>query len=822
MPEAKKTSRPGGDGQAPDDPRRELADLRRRLAELEQSEAALRMIVEASLNGVIVFQDGKAQFVNQAISRFSGYAPEELLGRPIFDLLHPEDRDLIVERHLTRLRGGDAPQNYQLRFIHKDGDLRWLTVAGVRVEWLGRPAVLCFFGDITDERFLQEELRRGAQELRNILDASPTAMFVIDRAHRITHWNRACEALTDFSADEVIRSQRHAEVFYGKDRPLLADLIVDGAPLAEMRRVYGPSVEPSPLIRGAFQAEGHFSSLGGAPTWLYFLAAPLKDADGQVVGAIETLFDVSQDKRAQKALRESELRYRALFEASSDAIFIFDGDALVDCNPAAEELLGFERQRMIGKPAWDASPDEQPDGRPSPEVARRMLALARRGQPQFFHWVSVKEGGQPVQLEMTLKSLDIPGRDLVLALARDVTERTKAEEEKRLLEEQLRQSQKMEALGTLAGGIAHDFNNILGAVMGYGELALSRAARGRDCAGEISQVLYAADRAKSLVRQILTFSRKVESRPRPMDLNSDVKRCVELLRNLIPKMIHIELDLAPDLALVSADSNQIEQVLINLGVNAADAMPGGGRLAIATRNLDVDQDFCQGRPDLSPGPYVLLEVTDSGQGMDQQTLDHIFDPFFTTKEVGHGTGLGLSTAYGIVKGHGGRIACRSAPGQGATFRVYLPALPEAAAALDPAQPAAPRRDLGGHETILVVDDEERLLGVARRGLEREGYMVITALNGEEALTVFEPMAGRIDLVVLDVGMPGMGGRRCLQRMRELKPDVKVLVASGYPPEGVLGQALEQKPDGFLPKPYQLDELLGVIRDVLDGTAPSLD
>ena len=397
----------------------------------------------------------------------------------------------------------------------------------------------------------------------------------------------------------------------------------------------------------------------------------------------------------------------------------------------------------------------------------------------------------------------------------DVTERVQHQQEKNRLESQLRQAQKMEAIGTLAGGIAHDFNNILGAVMGYAEIAREQAQAGQPPLEELTQILAAAERARNLVRQILAFSRKVETNPRPLDLNQPVRQTLAMLRHTLPKMVQISTILAPDLPLVNADPIQVEQILINLANNAADAMPEGGRLLVETASATLNQEFSRLHLEIKPGAYVLLQVSDTGTGMDQATQEKIFDPFFTTKEVGKGTGLGLSTVFGLVKGHGGHLHCHSEPGLGTTFKIYLPVHQDQTAPAGPAS-AIDQEKLRGKERILLVDDEKALRDLGGQALEAMGYQVLTAASGEEALKIFQDQGSAVDLVVLDLGMPGMGGHKCLQRVLELNPKAKVLIASGYSADDQVKESLKAGAAGFVAKPFRRADLLVTVRKVLDG------
>ena len=396
----------------------------------------------------------------------------------------------------------------------------------------------------------------------------------------------------------------------------------------------------------------------------------------------------------------------------------------------------------------------------------------------------------------------------------DFTEQHLAEAEHARAEEQLRQAQKMEALGTLAGGIAHDFNNILSAIIGYAELAMEDAQQAGLEAKSISEILKAGERARDLVIQILTFSRKLEPETRPVNLNEVVRQTERMLSRTIPRMIEIELRLEEDLWLTQADPGQLLQVLMNLATNAVDAMPEGGQLLIETENLFLEKTLNDPHLRLLSGDYVKLRVVDTGHGMDRQTMDQMFDPFFTRKGVGKGTGLGLATVYGIVKNHRGSIICRSEPGQGTAFQVYLPAAP--AGWQEVSQTGSPEEVVvGGRETLLLVDDEQPIRDLSRELLARQGYRILLAASGEEALDVYREQGDEIDLVVLDVSMPGMGGLRCLQELRTINPELKVIIASGYSLNNDPGGMLASEASAFILKPFSRIALLGSVREVLD-------
>ena len=376
--------------------------------------------------------------------------------------------------------------------------------------------------------------------------------------------------------------------------------------------------------------------------------------------------------------------------------------------------------------------------------------------------------------------------------------------EQKQLEKELQQAQKLEAVATLAGGIAHDFNNLLQAIQASSELLLLKTHEDEPGFSILNQIIDAVDRGGGLIRQLLTYSRKIKSDKRPINLNDQAHQTYQLLQRTIPKMIEIDLRLEEDLKLVDADPVQIEQVLMNLAINARDAMPDGGRLVIMTANLWRPEKN-SGKQPLSPSrEWVLISVSDTGHGMDKGTLEQIFEPFFSTKTPGKGTGLGLSMVHGIVKNHDGRITCRSTPGKGTSFRIYLPAVEEK------------KEYQVGNETILLVDDAEAVRHTGKERLERAGYTVLTASGGEKALDIYRQKTLKIHLVLLDLIMPGMGGVSCLYELLQTDPGLKVVIISGYSPDEETMEVIKACTNGYLRKPFTGDQLLNTVRKALDG------
>ena len=542
-------------------------------------------------------------------------------------------------------------------------------------------------------------------------------------------------------------------------------------------------------------------------------AMPIINDDGSISQVLVVTQDITESKATQERLKESEHRFRSFVENANDIVYALTPEGVFTyVSPNWLEFMGEPSEQAIGQAF---APYVHPEDRQACwEYLHRVLESGER-QTGVEYRVFHQDGSLRWHISTGSPLRDQDSQVVsYVGIAHDVTERKQFEQEKALLEAQLRQAHKMEAVGTLAGGIAHDFNNILAAMTGYSELALDDARQGRATPVELEQILKAADRAKDLVRQILVFSRKAAYHPKPLDLNQVIGDAVSIIERAIPKMIAVELKLAPDLRPTNADATQMEQVILNLANNAQDAMPQGGKLTIETQNLFLDEQYAHSHLDVPAGAYVRLTISDTGQGMDADTLEHIFEPFYTTKEVGKGTGLGLASVYGIVKGHGGHAICSSQPGSGATFDIFLPALgPEVVpdpASLDDAT-LLPR----GDETILLVDDEEALRTLGSSMLRGQGYQVMTAANGEEALRVFGPQGSPVDLVLMDLGMPGMGGLKCLRAILTLDPMAKVVIASGYSAEGQVKEALQEGATGYVAKPFRRAELLTTVRKVLD-------
>ena len=517
---------------------------------------------------------------------------------------------------------------------------------------------------------------------------------------------------------------------------------------------------------------------------------------------IAVVRDITDRRRAERALVESHSLLRAVVEGTTDAVYVKDlqGRYLL-INAAGARLLGKTVEEMIGK-----------DDRAlfAPATADAIIEEDRHamaaGRPEVVEQTVTAAGVTRTYNAERGVYRDAQGKVVgLIGIARDVTETKR-------LEEQFRQVQKMEAVGRLAGGVAHDFNNILGIIIGYGDIVSTSLVRDDPLGSKVREILKAAERAAALTRQLLAFSRQQVLQPRILDLNGVVSGIDDILRRLVGEDVVLVTLPGPGLGSVEGDQGQLQQVIMNLALNARDAMPGGGQLRIETSNVDVDEEYAARYPPMKPGPYVMLVVADTGSGMGADVLAHIFEPFFTTKELGRGTGLGLSTVYGIVKQSEGYIYADSEVGRGTSFRIYLPrvaGVPLERAAAKPPSPA------GGSETLLLVEDEANLRDLLREILEGSGYRVLVARDGREALEIAGGCAGPIDVMVTDVIMPGVGGRAAADAIRKTRPDMKVLYISGYTDDAILRHGVVGAA-AFLAKPFTRASLLHEVRGLLDS------
>ncbi len=525
---------------------------------------------------------------------------------------------------------------------------------------------------------------------------------------------------------------------------------------------------------------------------------PVRDANGNIAGAIETTLEITERKRVEEALRESEEKYRNLVERANDGIAIIQDTLIKYINPRLAEICGYTFDEVTGKP-FNAYiyPDEIPK-----VVDHYQRRLAGEEIPSIYETALRHRNGSKIDIEFNASVITYQEKPTGFVIVRDLTER-------KHLETQLQQARKMEAIGTLAGGIAHDFNNLLMGILGSTSLMLFNIESNHPHYEGLKNIEQHVQSGADLTKQLLGFARGGRYEVKSIDLNKLIKKTSEMFGRT-KKEIRIYTKYQKNIWPVEADQSQIEQVILNLYVNAWQAMPGGGDLYLQSENVSLDEGHVKPLS-IEPGRYVKLSITDTGAGMDEATKQRIFDPFFTTKEMGRGTGLGLASVYGIIKNHGGIIDVNSRKGEGATFTIYMPASDKEIVE----EKGVSNETLKGTETVLLVDDEDRIVDIGKKILKIMGYKVLVARSGKEAIELYKKNQVRIDIVVLDMIMPEIGGGEAYDRLKEINPHVRVLLSSGYSINGEATEILERGCNGFVQKPFSMKELSRRIREILD-------
>jgi PAS domain S-box-containing protein len=758
-------------------------------------------------------------WANDAFVQMFGYSSTEVIGHPLDNLVVPPER-LAESKWITETVMTGQRITLETKRRTKDGSLIDVCISCAPLLLQGEIAgISAGYRDISDRKrveALSTALYRVAEKSSSAHDLQQFFAAVHGIVDELMYARNLYIALFD-PATELLTFP-----YFVDERDSVPPTKKLGRGLTDYLIRTGEPLLATPEVLHAMEERGEVARNGARS--LDWMGVPLKVND-HTFGALvvqtysknirygerdkEILTFVARQlasaieiKRNEQALRRSEARYRSLVQSSVYGIYRSSLEGrFLDVNPALITMLGYGSAEdvLLLDPEKDvfANPEEHAHLIEEFRRSGRLDGIEVKWKRNDASIITVRISGR------TVSSADEPA-DVLEAIAEDVTDR-------RALEDQFRQAQKMEAVGRLAGGVAHDFNNLLMVISGYAEVILAKLAPDHPLHEKGRAIQLAADRATTLTRQLLAFSRKQLLELKVVDVNAIVQDMERLLRPLIGENVELVAVLAQQAAHTRADAGQLEQVLMNLVVNAKDAMPGGGKLTIQTQSVTVDGNHGRGQQFIRPGTYVVLSVSDTGMGMDKETQSRIFEPFFTTKEKGKGTGLGLSTVYGIVKQSGGYVMVQSEQGQGTTFQIYLPQVE------GPAPPqSAPVHDssLGGSETVLLVEDEESVRQLVRDTLAAKGYRVIEADSGEAGLAAAARHDGKIDLVITDVVMPGMGGRELIRQLAQTRPATKVLYLSGYTEDAIVSDGSIEKGTAFLQKPFSLQALSRKVREVL--------
>ncbi|HAH04950.1 MAG TPA: hypothetical protein DCM05_00265 [Elusimicrobia bacterium] len=759
----------------------------------------------------------------------------------LVSLLHPDDRQ-AMQSWIAACAAGESPGEQEFRVNRPDGTTRIVLGRGeLARDAKNRPIHIAgTMQDITERKQAEAALQASFEELRKPYEAMPQMAWITRPDGWNIYFSRQWMDYTGLTLEESLG--------HGWNKPFHPD----------DRQQAWNAWQKATSEHGIYSIESRLRRADGVYRWWLVRGVPHMDAAGNILKWYGTCTDIhdlkmraaelviankelaiqntEKEKRAaaleiankelvfqneEKAKRAAELeiaetKYRTLFENARDGIALADPETgtITDCNPALCRYVGREKLQIVGHKQSMLHPPQELDEGVSASFRRH------RGQDsgQSLEDTLLAKNGQMIPVEIRAARICLNGQQLLLGIFRDISERKQAEKERGEMQTQLLQAQKMESVGRLAGGVAHDFNNLLTAINGFAGFVMDGLPKDDPKREDVKEILAAGERATGLTRQLLAFSRKQILNPEVLDVNAAASGTIQMLKRLIGEDIKLETRLAAQPCLVKVDAGQFDQVLLNLAVNARDAMPQGGMLTLETEILSVNEDFVSAHPCLPHGPVVCLLVRDTGSGMTDEIKEHIFEPFYTTKEKGKGTGLGLSTVFGIIKQSGGEIEVESELNRGTTFRIYFPQIDTASKAKAKAKAKDNSVLLLGHETVLFVEDEDIIRRLGQRALIANGYTVLTAANGDEALKTIERHGRSVDLLVTDVVMPGMSGRDLARALAKKNMVRRTLFISGYTDDAIVQHGVLEPGLAFLYKPFSPNALLLKLREVLDGPA----
>jgi len=763
----------------------ETADLHEEA--LKKSEEKYRQLVENANEYIVVLQDGLVRFMNTRAREETGLVADAPCRTFFAEFIHPDDRDMVLECCQRRVHGEQSPSTCSFRFMCRNGEVKWLEVNAVNVEWEGTPATMNFLTDVTRRKRFEEELKQSEARNRLYFENANDIIIVVDSDLKVRSISPRIRHMLGYEPEELI----------GKT---IGEITIIKPDYREKMLL-----EINRMLSGERISSSVYEAMTKDGRYLFFeiSGAPLVN-DGKVSGIICIARNIEERKKIEDALRESEKRYREILEQIDDGYFEVDlKGSFTFFNKAMHTMLRYDPGELLGMNNRRYMNKEN-----AFKVYSTFNSIYMTGNPgRAFDLELIRKDGSQCFVETSVSLMrDARGNPTGFrGVARDVTEQ-------KLLEYQLYQRQKMEAIGTLAGGIAHDFNNILSGIIGYTELALMEIRADNPVARNLEQVLRAGNRAKELVKQILTFSRQSEQEKKPINIGNVVEEALRMIRASLPSTIEIRRELEVKDCVIQADPTQVHQIVVNLCTNAYHAVKeNNGSITVGLKDTDLETHALNRISELKPGLYVDLSVVDTGCGMPVSVMERIFNPYFTTKAMGEGTGLGLAIVHGIVKSLGGAITVDSTPGKGSSFHVYLPRKKNTLRQELSRTEAIP----AGHEHILVVDDEITIVEMIGEMLRKLGYTVTAKSSSLEALEVFRERCGEIDLIMSDLTMPRMNGDHLAKKVHEIRPDIPVVLCTGFS-EGISEEvSYTSGIKDVMLKPIILKDLAKTIRGILD-------
>lgn len=827
--------------------RREVTERRQADENLRESEHRYRQLVELSPDANIVHSEGKIVFVNPAAANLLGAeSPVRLIGQPVMDFIHAGYKQIFRER-ILQVSGGSPVPLVEEQLLRLDGSFVDVEITGIPLTYNGKPAVQAIARDISERKNAEKAIRKSEERFRLLFEQMLDGFYLSTSEGKFVDVNPAMVKMFGYSSrEEMMRLDIRKELYFSPEDRASGDndFYNAGMDVYRMRRKDGSVIWIEENGRYIRDEEGNIRFHEGIVrdvTERKTAEIALSEANERSIREYERLLErIAQLAESLGSARDLPTIYRALHSFTvvsvpSTGFFVSLYDPARDVRVASFAFDGEEEFDVSKLPLMPMT--DSPNSR---AVSSGTIIIENGFQkiisnkpqihigldkdpllPQSCLVAPMSVMGRvigAVEVQSTSLAAYTPEHATAMRMAANLAaiaiDNIRLLEQERAKDEQLRQSQKLESIGQLAGGIAHDFNNLLTAINGYSELTLRKLKPDEPLRSNVEEIKKAGNRAATLTRQLLAFSRKQVLQPKVIELNSIVSEMQKMLERLIGEDIKILTNLSSALGRIKADPGQIEQVIVNLSVNARDAMPHGGTLTIETSNVYLDERFARQQFPAETGHFVLLAISDTGTGMSREIRERIFEPFFTTKEKGKGTGLGLSTIYGIVKQSGGHIWIDSEPGLGSTFKIYLPHVDVPVEVIEnqPAFCKLPRST----ESVLLVEDEDIVRGVTAKILAMNGYKVLEARNGEEALEMCEMYQEAIDILLTDIVMPGMNGRETALRLVRMRPGMRVLYMSGYTDDAILHHGVLNADVAFIGKPFSPDELLVKMRQVMSS------
>jgi PAS domain S-box-containing protein len=746
---------------------------------IEQQSRYKRLFQYAPMGILLTNAKARIMDANKKALEILGYTIDQITQMSAYDLIHPDD--LNAQPLITPKEIADPDREITLEREYLCSDGRYLPVE-VHLRVFSIDLMITTFRDISQSKGAEKALRAANEALEVVYRCSNAAIISLDRNACVTFWNPAAEKMFGWTQQEVI----------GRPYPAVPEDKQEEYQAFFNEKMKGKAFTDLEVVRQ--KKDGH-------QFYVSSTTGPYRNDKGEIIGLISVMIDITKRKRTEEALQQSEERYRSLVENTHDGYFVCDIHAggFRFLNQRMCDLLGYTREEALQLTLWDVLLNSDH------KAMRTLIEIQKSGAkattaPQSF--MAVRKQGTQFRAEISVALVTFDEKPVIQGLLRDVTEKER-------LHAKLQQAQRLESVGTLAGGVAHDFNNLLMAIQGNASLALTKVNPSDSVFDRLKNITTYVQDASSLTKQLLGFARGGKYEVRATQLNDLIHKTSQMFGRTKKEItIHIQPQL--ELWSVAVDRGQIEQVLLNLLVNAWQAMPKGGQIYIRTSNVVLDAAYAKAY-NVKPGKYVKTIITDTGIGMEKAVQNKIFEPFFTTKDRGRGTGLGLASAYGIIKNHDGIINVYSERNKGTTFSIYLPSAINLKISDEKNDP----KPIRGTETILIVDDEDMILEVACELLEELGYHTRIASSGQEAVEVYLQEHDTIDLVILDMVMPGMSGGETYEKIRKINPDVKALLASGYSLNGTASDILQCGCNGFIQKPFNIEELSQKVRNVLD-------